>query len=171
MATAGCDALPVTAAQGGASMHWEPEPTQEDPRADEERIPEDSPLARLRMAQRLLFRTMLRLKVTQREQRALGDRWDPGALRRARDAYREAEVELRCAWTAWRAEMRAKEAAALAAGSSIPTGAQVTPAETGQARPSPDTTRRLHFARWLVERGTLSDWPGNDPATIIDEVP
>jgi len=62
-----------SARHGGSCMYWEDESTQEDPLAQEVRLPEDGARARLRTAQRVLFRTMLHLKVMQRERRDRGE--------------------------------------------------------------------------------------------------
>ena len=140
-------------------MYWEDEPAQENPLAEEHPLPEDGVRARLRMAQRTLFRTMLRLKVAQREQqvqRAWGERPDRGALMRAQQAYREAEAELRTAWTAWRLEVRDRDAAAKADSASLCPEAMV---DSAHVKVEPDAPPRLRFARWLVERGALSEWP------------
>lgn len=131
-------------------MYWEDELTEE-----------NSARARLRTAQRMLFRTMLRLKVMQRERR---ERRDRGELRRAQAAYSEAEAEVRSAWLAWRGEARASMGTERAAGASPQAQAQVRAQETAsiadqEPEVEPAALRRLHFARWLVARGVLSEWP------------
>jgi hypothetical protein len=110
---------------------------------DDTAVSETSARARLVVAQRALFRAMLRLKVTQHSAP------DPGERLRAEEACWEAEAEVRDAWNGWRAEQGAELPGRTAARDSTP--------GTPQAVGSVPATAKLRFARWLVERGLLSE--------------
>ena len=103
----------------------------------------------LEAAEADLSKTLQRLAVLRRA--ALVGTYDARALNQAVSAFHVAEVRVLAARKACAEQRNASQAAA-------PREEEIVPLE-----PTP----RLHFARWLIQHGRLSDWDLTPVASLI----